>query len=78
MCDCISTVNAMLAEHNTALTVPIQFGGGPARLVVDTHQIESGRGKKKAAIMCATFCPFCGERYVPEQATPASIEEASA
>lgn len=67
-CDCISTVNAMLAERNTKLMLPITFSSlndptEPQRLMVVTDQIETGRGKKKAAGMFATYCPFCGVSY---------------
>lgn len=68
MCDCIETVNAKLAERNTRLHEPI-FIFGPdltRRLFVETEQIERGRGKKKAVSMFASFCPFCGEKYVEE------------
>lgn len=60
-CNCIETVDAMLAERNTRLTQPIVFSDNQApRLMIVTEQIESGRGKKKACGMFATFCPFCG------------------
>ena len=66
-CDCIQTVNAMLAERNTRIMLPIVFGDQTPRVMIVTDQIETGRGKKKAAGMFATFCPFCGVKY-PERA----------
>lgn len=65
MCDCISTVDAMLAERNTRIMIPIMLGADQtARPMIVTDQIQSGRGKQKAVGMFATFCPFCGVKYV--------------
>jgi len=64
MCDCISTVDAMLAERNTRIMIPIMLGADQtARPMIVTDQIQSGRGKQKAVGMFATFCPFCGVKY---------------
>lgn len=60
MCECISDMNAKLAEHNTAVVVPLL---GQARMMVETYQVETGRGKKKAAKLFANYCPMCGEQY---------------
>lgn len=60
MCNCITEINANLCEHNTALTVPLL---GQARAILSTYQVETGRGKKKAAYVFANYCPFCGEKY---------------
>lgn len=58
---CFETVDAMLATHNTQLTFPIMLTGDQTkRPMIETQQIETGRGKKKAVSMFATFCPFCG------------------
>lgn len=65
-CDCIQTVDTMLAEHNTRIMLPIVFGDQTPRVMIVTDQIETGRGKKKAVGMFATFCPFCGVKY-PER-----------
>lgn len=63
-CNCISKVDALLAERNTRITLPIMLGADQTeRAMIVTEQIESGRGKAKAAAMFATFCPFCGENY---------------
>ena len=64
MCDCIALVNAEMKEHNTQV-VSTMFGR-PSRMVVSTMQIETGRGKAKAAALIATFCPCCGEKYGAE------------
>lgn len=63
MCDCVATMNAVLAEHNAALVVPLV---GPARCMVDRYQIQTGRGTKKPPYVFANHCPFCGEKYPRE------------
>lgn len=71
-CDCISIVDAKLAERNTRIMLPIMLGRDQtARPMIVTDQIASGRGKPKAIGMFATFCPFCGELYDPAPAVPA-------
>ncbi len=63
-CHCIHDVDAMLARHNTSLSLPIMFGVDQTpRLMIVTDQVERGRGKKKAVTMFASHCPFCGESY---------------
>lgn len=69
-CTCIETVNAKLGPRNTRLTLPIVFNrkeGEPERLMIVTEQIETGRGKAKAAGMFASYCPFCGTKYQSEE-----------
>ena len=64
-CNCIETVDAMLAERNTRLTQPLVFSDDQSpRLMIVTEQIDTGRGKKKACGMFATYCPFCGVKMV--------------
>lgn len=60
-CECISIVDAKLAERNTRITLPLMLGADQTpRPMIVTEQVETGRGKKKAVGMFATFCPFCG------------------
>lgn len=60
-CGCLQAVDAMLAERNTRIMLPILLGADQtARPMLVTEQIETGRGKQKAVSMFATFCPFCG------------------
>lgn len=61
MCNCIEVVNAQLAQRNTRIPLPIMLGSDQTqRVMIVTEQVETGRGKKKACGMFATFCPFCG------------------
>lgn len=63
MCDCIETVQTLLAKYNTQLVLPIF---GPQRLFVETMKLDDKkRGKPKS--MFASFCPFCGEQYATEK-----------
>ncbi len=65
-CSCIEMVNARLAERNTRMMLPIMFGEDQTRRpMIETEQVETGRGKPKAVAMFATFCPFCGTSYAP-------------
>lgn len=67
MCDCIKTVNELLAPHNTQVVLPIF---GPKQPFVETMKIdEKKRGKPQA--MFASCCPFCGERYSKGKPDPA-------
>lgn len=62
-CNCVEEVDQMLAERNTRIMRPIVFSEDQTfRPMIVTEQVETGRGKKKACGMFATFCPFCGER----------------
>lgn len=65
---CFDDVDALLAERKTRLTFPIMLGGDQTPLpMIVTEQIETGRGKKKACGMFATFCPFCGVNLKGEE-----------
>ena len=64
-CDCIKVVDTKLVEHNTRIKIPLILmsldgGNTDPRPMVVTEQIETGRGKKEAVGMFASFCPFCG------------------
>jgi hypothetical protein len=68
-CGCIERVDAILAERNTRIMLPIMLSADQtARPMIVTDQIKSGRGQKKAIGMFATFCPFCGVAYKDQAA----------
>ena len=70
-CNCISEMDARLAEHNTKLQVTLGFGrDGSTWLLphLGTEKIER-RQRKGPALAIPTFCPFCGERYSPDPAS---------
>lgn len=61
-CSCLTRVNEGLAPHNTR--VSLFFSLDDTRIgqpwPIATSQIETGRGKRKAVALLASFCPFCG------------------
>lgn len=71
-CDCITTVNTHLAEHNTRLTEAIVFGRRSElpTIMLQTEVIEKKRGAKPTS-MFLTFCPFCGLKYEADTAVAA-------
>lgn len=60
-CACISDVNNKLAEHNAGLVTTLF--AAPKRVVIGTNKVDSKK-RGKPPYMLATFCPFCGEKYV--------------
>ncbi len=56
---CIKQVNKKLKEHNTQLVCNL-FNEND--IFVATERIETGRGKKKAVALLATYCPVCGKK----------------
>ncbi|MCO5152537.1 MULTISPECIES: hypothetical protein [unclassified Shinella] len=63
-CNCVETVNEKLASRNTRLSQAMMFGEHDhPGLMLETEQVEKGRGKQKAVSMFLTYCPFCGVKY---------------
>lgn len=79
-CNCMEDVNAKLATRNTRLTQAIVFNKAGREnnpdLMLQTEQIETGRGKAKAVSMFISYCPFCGAEYDPPRAAARESEEA--
>ena len=73
-CDCISVIDAKLAEHNTRICVTFGFprDGSPSftRPHIMTEKIVT-RTRGSAMLAIPSYCPFCGERYEPAPAVPA-------
>lgn len=64
MCKCVDTLNEKLVGYNTRLSQAIMFGENKTdSLMLQTKQIETGRGKAKAVSVFLSYCPFCGEKY---------------
>lgn len=62
MCNCITTINGLLAEQGFPHVTILRNLFGPAKAMIETYEEKKVRGKK-APIIQATFCPFCGEKY---------------
>ncbi|MBV8971212.1 MAG: hypothetical protein JO290_02855 [Sphingomonadaceae bacterium] len=62
-CDCIALLDAKLVEHNTRIKLPLIITPDlPVLPMIETEQVESGMGKKRAIGLFATYCPFCGDK----------------
>lgn len=78
-CNCMEEMDAKLKESNAKLQVTFCFprDGSPSYVLpyIGVEKIET-RKRGSVPIACPTFCPFCGERYVPspepKPETPAS------
>lgn len=68
-CNCIETFNERLAEHNTRL-VPIfsiPRDGSESWTTVNIVTEKIDRKKRVGPVLAAaTFCPFCGTRYLED------------
>lgn len=64
MCDCIKKANTDLAERgiNTRIETPII---GSQKAMIRTVKAD-GKKREKPAILFASHCPICGEKY-PEE-----------
>lgn len=60
-CNCIERVDRKLTEYGVACETNLL---GPARAVISTYKLSGAR--KKAPVLEASYCPFCGEKY-PEK-----------
>ncbi|TCT37461.1 hypothetical protein [Martelella mediterranea] len=67
-CNCLEDIEAKLAERNTEIQTDIIFHYvDGVRPHIQTRQIETGRGKAKAVSMLASYCPFCGTKYIDKK-----------
>ncbi|WP_313378108.1 hypothetical protein [Achromobacter insolitus] len=67
-CQCREKIDEGLARHNTKVSRFFVLGNGGTDMPwpIATDQIETGRGKKKAVALFASYCPFCGAPLKPE------------
>lgn len=64
-CECRERVDADLAKHNARVERFFVLGKDKMPWPIATAQIETGRGKKKAPALFASYCPFCGVNLAP-------------
>jgi hypothetical protein len=70
-CKCVGTINEKLLTRNTRLTQAMMLGPcDHDGLMLETEQVETGRGKAKAVAMFLTYCPFCGVKYKADEVAP--------
>lgn len=68
-CDGIEVINKKLEEFNAVLNT--NLFGFPRTTLATTKLREKVRAKKKAPLVFASFCPFCGKSYPgTKDATP--------
>jgi hypothetical protein len=68
-CNCVNTFNEKLKGYNTRLSQGMMLGEcSNDGLMLETEQIETGRGKPKAVSVFLTYCPFCGTKYEASKA----------
>jgi hypothetical protein len=62
---CFDSADEFLAKDNTRLSFAMELPSGRDRLVVGSEKL-SARKKGKPKMVLATFCPFCGIKYLQE------------
>lgn len=64
MCDCIKNTDESLLGYNTALNLALSIKDGvPNRVIISTRKIDA-KIRKGPITLVASYCPFCGERYM--------------
>lgn len=76
-CNCIGAMDEALAEYNTRILLPLMLDGSTAKPLIETERIETGRGKKKAVKVFASYCPFCGVKLDQACPLPNTFENAA-
>lgn len=74
MCNCMATVDIKLAEHNSKIELP-WFGPQLPRII--TMKVDQKKRGKPIGVF-ATFCPFCGDKYQPNDDLEPVTEAAGA
>lgn len=66
-CTCVETTSKEYRENHNGNLITTLFE--PQRVVLATEKFESRKRGRPPALL-ATFCPFCGTRYVPADQEP--------
>jgi hypothetical protein len=65
-CSCIEEMDAKLIEHNSRLVPVISFRQGQSWLQAGIRTEKINTRNRNHVGAYATFCPFCGVRYLEE------------
>ncbi len=79
MCECINNVENLITEEfggkylgkpisqiNVNKIIPFNIKGGEVKapkVAINYTIAREGVKKQTTQVLCATFCPFCGEEY---------------
>lgn len=63
-CDCITKINEGLVEHRIEINPAFDINTGQLYCVVRTCDIKNPDSRRKMPMVVATYCPFCGRKYV--------------
>lgn len=82
-CDCVARMDESLKPHGLRLASCFSLGASFSTVhhrpvLITTEKLpDAGRRKNSPPLVMATFCPFCGKRFVePESAkVPQAIAE---
>ena len=71
MCDCIKQVNEQLKGYNTRVvyTLPLFNPESPKRVFLQTEKLDT-KSRVKPMGLQASYCPFCGTKYVEPEVKP--------
>ena len=82
-CQCIEEFNKGLKEMGAMVSTSLVISGigtgrerESVRVKVSSMKLNS-RDRRRAPVLIAQFCPFCGERYMPEVPVAAASDDAA-
>lgn len=68
MCECIQNIDADLKDAGQALNATMFGLRRPLIDLIRTDKWVSETRRGKPRVIIASYCPFCGEKYVDEDA----------
>lgn len=71
MCDCIDTINAELKPEGQCLDATMFGVRKVVTKLIRTDKYTLENRQRKAKLIVANFCPFCGEKYQEDSRPPA-------
>lgn len=77
-CNCIADINSKLKEHSLDTAICFSDFELVSRTYTSLRRKDNDKPEtrnKKPRLFAHTFCPFCGTRYTPEPAQPATSSD---